>query len=140
MARFAPKPCLGWQDRDVVSQKVGDTMRVGRVVELRRHRDNGAFLMVQVLGGQREWPEGWMLGQGPREGRCLECGQGFWTNDALADFCPSCTRTDVRAVASVNSRAGMRRDLRGNATRTTRFPREMTPDEEAQLVKEIAEQ
>jgi hypothetical protein len=98
------KPSDRWQDGDKVSTGTGPTRTFGKVVVLERKKDRKPFRMIQITGGagrigKRDWPDGWIQGQGAKAVLCIRCDEGFYTDDLDPDFCPCCLRDDrpVRA-------------------------------------------
>lgn len=108
-------PCHGWADGDPVSNlKADGTLRAVGKVSIFKSKAGRWCCQVRLqtagtgLGryGDSVWPEGWTWGQGKYQGRCLECGQQYLTNDpdeAIEEFCPPCVRKEQRARASAGA-------------------------------------
>jgi LSD1 subclass zinc finger protein len=89
--------------------RVGDLVScgktVGRVIQLRRKKDNQPFLMVEIetgpQRGKREWPDGgWELGVGSEQSLCGQCARPFHYqpgDDAV--LCATCAREEANASA-----------------------------------------
>jgi hypothetical protein len=79
---------------DVVSRG----QQTGLIVTLHRKVDQRPFLMVQVDGGGRAWPnDGWRLGAGNAETVCEICDRPFLYTPPLKDdlpWCDHCRATD----------------------------------------------
>jgi hypothetical protein len=86
-----------WRPDDVVSA-CGGTL-TGKVVRF------GTAVKVQYGTPRKwDWPDGWVLGVGPREFICLECSQPYRTDETQADFCPVCIREHELAHAGGGTR------------------------------------
>lgn len=73
-----------WQPGDVVSTASGIVGTVRRF---------GKVLKVEYGTPRRwDWPDHWLIGRGPREFDCLDCGQPYRTEATKRDFCPVCLR------------------------------------------------
>ena len=107
-----------WQDGDVVSMGLGGRI-VGNVVVLKRQSDGKPYRKVQLQTGAWQWPDGWVLGAGPHEKTCRDCGQPYRTDDTREIFCPACNRSDYDGA---DSRRSARVALRGNTTATKTEP------------------
>jgi hypothetical protein len=113
------RPSDRWPEGARVSIAIGDTVKTGTVVILRRKVDNAPFRMIQMDGhgddriGQRVWPDGWVLGIGKYERRCLEDQQRFRTNDTGADFCPLCDQRFEQEVAAASRTRNISATLNG---------------------------
>lgn len=100
--------CQGWAHGDPVTYPArdGSVISVGKVI-IRKSLNTGRpylKIRVQSIGsgeGEWAWPEGWVIGQGPHAGTCLECGQEFRTAEKdPSGFCLPCNRSFAQSIVA----------------------------------------
>jgi len=87
-------------------------------------RDGRRFVRIhRDGGGDAGWASAavWMLGAGPRQARCVDCGQDYRsTPETYGDgFCPGCN-TDARGTSTLQETRSVKGSLYG--ARTPRKP------------------
>lgn len=113
------RPFDRWPAGTRVSLVIKGTTKTGVIVVIPRKSDGQLFRMVQMDGpgdsriGQRVWPDGWVLGIGKHERRCLEDQQRFRTDDPDADFCQLCDQAWKGEVAAATRTRNLRASLDG---------------------------
>lgn len=106
-------PCIGWADGDPVTypKSDGSPLAIGKVIIRKSYAEGKQYVKVQIqsvasgLGriGEWVWPEGWVIGQGPKAGHCLDCRQEFRTADPdPSGFCLPCDRQAQREMAAAS--------------------------------------
>jgi hypothetical protein len=66
----------------------------GSVIVFHRRVDRARFVKVRIVSGSEAgvevWADGWIIGTGPHEHACLDCGYRYRSTDPRAGFCPPC--------------------------------------------------